>query len=54
LKDKGIDFITTVRRKMKIKVMSWLDRAMLSRKFIIKAINAKFNNGISNRAFSSP
>lgn len=44
LKGKGVDLITTVRRNMKAKAISLWDRAMLSRRFIIEAINDQLKN----------
>jgi hypothetical protein len=42
--DRGVTLITTVRKNMKAKAISFWDRAMLSRRFIIKTINDQLKN----------
>ena len=42
--EKGVTFITTVRKNMKAKAISLWDRAMLSKRFIIETINDQLKN----------
>lgn len=44
LSEKGETLITTVRKNMKAKAMSLLDRAVLSKRFIIETINDQLKN----------
>ncbi len=44
LKASNIDLVTTVRKNMKDKVISAFDRAMLSKRYIIKTVNYQLKN----------
>jgi hypothetical protein len=44
LSESGIDLVTTVRKNMKAKAISIFDRAILSKRYIIKAINDPLKN----------
>ena len=44
LLDKGVELITTVRKNMKKKFISFWDRALLKRRFIIETVNDQLKN----------
>ena len=44
LLDKGVELITTIRKKMKKKFISLWDRAILKKRFIIETVNDQLKN----------
>jgi hypothetical protein len=44
LRLQGINLITTIRRNMKNKLMPFIDRVLLRKRFIIETINDKLKN----------
>ena len=44
LRSNGVQLVTTIRKNMKNKLMPWLDKIMIRKRFIIETINDKLKN----------